>query len=89
LIVLIKELILSNKQTKTNKMNTKQITAATKNMSFENVTKFILNIGLELELTQDLPFCKNWSVKNNKEICRISNTLNWNNNGDVRYCFND
>jgi hypothetical protein len=71
-------------------MNTKQINAATKNMSFENVSNFILNIGLELELTQDLPFCKNWSVKNNKEIFMISNTWNcYTNNGDVRYCFND
>ena len=53
---------------------TNQIKSATKKVSFNLANSIIENSGLELELIQDLPFMKQWSVKNNKEITGIIST---------------
>jgi len=67
----------------------KSITAKVKNTTFTQGNLIIENSGLELELIQNLPFVKMWSVKNNKEITHITNTMTF--VGDmskVTYCFN-
>jgi hypothetical protein len=55
-------------------MTSTQIRKATKNMTFENANYFIQNSNLQLELLQNFPFLKMWSVKNNKEFAIITNS---------------
>lgn len=71
-------------------MKAEEIMQRTKNLSFVNITNFIENTGLKLELIQDLPFTKMWKVYDIKEFYMISNTWNsYTNNGDVNIFFND
>lgn len=76
-------------------MKAKEIRKATKNLTFKQAEKFIINIGFELELQYDYGFSKRWSVKNNNEINAISldyipnaNTEFENFKSDVLFCFN-
>ena len=55
-------------------MTSTQIKKATKNMTFENANYFIQNSSLQLELLQNFPFSKMWTVKNNKEFYIITNS---------------
>ena len=68
-----------------------QIRKSAKNNSWSNVNQLIENLGLQLELVQDLTFCKLWIVKNNTEIHSISNTIDYANNGNasVKFSFNN
>ena len=54
-------------------MTTTELKNKVKNTNFENGNNIIKNSGLVLELIQDLPFMKMWSVKNNNEITKITN----------------
>lgn len=56
-------------------MTTSEILKASKNNSWTNVNFIIENSGLELNLIQNLPYCKMWEVKNNSEISHISNVM--------------
>jgi hypothetical protein len=71
-------------------MKAKEILKATKNLSFENGVYFIKNLDLELELQENLPFLKSWSVKNNPEFHRISCYMDdlITKNADVKFSFN-
>lgn len=70
-------------------MKANQIKKLTKKMSFTNANIFIESLGFELELQENYPFMKSWSVKNNNEIFRITNYLDnlTNNNSDIKFCF--
>jgi hypothetical protein len=69
----------------------KKLVRIAKNNSWSNVNQMIENLGLQLELIQDLPYCKMWLVKNHKEIHCISNTIDYanNGNGDIKFTFNN
>ena len=71
-------------------MTTKQINKATKNMTLNQATYFIENCGLKLVAQENYPFCKSWSVLDNKEISTISATKISLDSDicDVKYCFN-
>jgi|LakMenEpi03Aug12_release.lakeMendotaPanAssembly.Ray.scaffolds.fasta_scaffold202382_2 hypothetical protein len=68
-----------------------KIKESAKNNSWSNVNRIIENLNLQLELVQDLPFCKLWIVKNNIEIHSISNTIDYANNGNasINFTFNN
>lgn len=72
-------------------MNAKQIRKATNKMTFEQANNFIENLGLQLELQQNYPYLKSWSVKNNNEIYFISNSTKYLNGSiaDVKFCFSN
>jgi hypothetical protein len=69
----------------------KSLIRISQNNSWSNVNQMIENLGLQLDLIQDLPFCKLWIVKNHKEIHSISNTIDYTNNGngDIKFTFNN
>ena len=70
-------------------MTTNQIKKATKQMTFNQATKFIETLGFELVPSENYAFLKSWQVKNNKEIFRITNTMNTlqDEMSDVTFCF--
>ena len=70
-------------------MKANQIRKATSTMTFENAISYIQNLGLELTPSENYPFCKSWSVNNNKEIFRISCSLKdlFSDSADVKFCF--
>jgi hypothetical protein len=53
-------------------MTTKEILTATKKMTFNQAVTFIKNIGLELTLSENMPFLVSYEIKNNNQISRIS-----------------
>jgi hypothetical protein len=71
-------------------MTTKQFLKAEKNLTWEQMNSFILNSGLELELSDSKPYYKTWMVKNNKEIFMITNYIkDLNTNmSEVKFGFN-
>ena len=46
-------------------------------VEYVDVVGLLKDTDLQLELIQDLPFCKMWLVKNHKEIHCISNTIDY------------
>lgn len=53
----------------------KEIREATEQMTFNQATEYIQSLGFKMQLVEDYPFLKSWSVKNHKEFSRIANYL--------------
>jgi hypothetical protein len=72
-------------------MKAKEIKKATNGLNFDQINYFLNNSGLELNLIQNLGFCKMWEVSNHSEICFISNTIKQINSNlaEVKFVFND
>ena len=57
-------------------MNTaEKIKKETQKMNFNQATKYIESIGLDIEIHENYPFLKSWMVKNHNEFTNISNYL--------------
>ena len=71
-------------------MNTaEKIKKETQKMNFNQATKYIESIGLDIEIHENYPFLKSWRIKNHNEFTNISNYLNSldSDKSDIKFTF--
>lgn len=69
-----------------------QIIEAVNGKNWFEANEIIENLSLDINLIQNLPFCKIWEVKNDKEITHVTITKRchpYNHMQDVTFCYNE